>query len=782
MPPSDATVVLPSQRPTILGNEAGMATKLGVPLRARLSDMPIIKGNGEGPEIVIDIGDGIDPDLEIGDDGSVTMLAPAVHGTGTQDESKDFGENLAITMGDADLARLASDVSDGVESDIQSRSGWTEQYTKGIDLLSLRNEEPGQSGVGQRGISRVGHPLLIEAMVKYGASAEGEMLPAAGPAKVSTIGRVSVNEELRASDFADDMNYLLTEVMTEYYPDTSGMLMNQGYCGLGYKKIYKDPIRQRPTSESILAPDMIVSEEATDLDSALRRTHSIQMMRGQLARMQLVGQYRKIDLGMPTGSYGIGRQAQRAINLSVGITESATRPQDQPYEIWETDTEIDVDDYKLIGHYEKDSPWGMPLPYKITIDRQSKQVLGIWRNWRPEDQMYKNRNMYVKFGLVPGLGYHNWGFLQLLGNQTRALRSCWRLLIDAGMFSNFPGGIKLAGVRTSTNEIAPRPGEWVDIDIKGLGPNADIRKLAMAMPYKEPSQAFVQLIEIIKNDAMRLGSTVQLEVGEGRANMPVGTVLAMIEQQIQVMAAVHKRNHRAQKEELRKIRELFAEDPEQLNRLCRDRPRAPDRDARLWAKAEEFTDLNLVPASDPNAPSRTHSIMLANVLVMLAQQVPQLMDMREVLSSALSVIGADPDRYIVQPDQQAAAPPAPDPKVTAATIQAQQKQQDTLINAQVQTQKIGLERDKLAADTAAAAADNETQRQLQQTKTAGDVAKASTQANNDRAASLEQITRQGNVDAALAAQKAGHDSSQTAQQAGHDAIATAQKTPLPGGE
>lgn len=730
----DRTIVLPGEPRTIARNDGGMAQRLGPPLQARMPDISLISGNGDGgPDVIVDVSGDDGSGVTVGDDGSVAAKLPDifVHGTGTQnDDPANFGENLANDLDDGTLSSIAADVIDGVEADIQSRTEWIEQYRKGIDLLALKIEDPGQQGGGQRGVSRAGHTLLIEAMVKQQASAAAEMLPAMGPVKVPTIGQASADEEQRADRFAADMNYYLTDVAKEYYPDTESMLMHQSYCGMGYKKVYRDPIRRRPVSESVLAPDMIVSEEATDLDSALRVTHSIQMLKGQLRRMQLVGHYREIDLGMPMGGFSLGRQAQQAINRSQGLSNTAQRPQDQPYEIWETDTEIDIGYFGIDGSFERKAPWGLPLPYKIALDHQSRQVLGLWRNWRPGDELYRRRNMYVKFGMVPALGFHSWGFLQLLGNQTRTLRAILRLMIDSGMFSNFPGGVKFKNARTATNEIAPRPGEFVDIDVT-MGPNADISKLWMPLPYKPLDPTFVQLAEQIKQDAKSLGATVDLNVGEGRTNVPVGTVLAMIEQQVQVMAGVFKRNHRAQKEEFHKLRELFAENPSDLSMLTRGRPQAANGEPRMWQLAEEFMDLDLSPASDPNVPSRVHQIMAANIELLIGQQAGGLVDMREVLSDAFRAIGRDPARYIVQPQQGGAPPTPPDAKVVAATITAQSKQQQQLIETQEASAKDQLAREELAAHASEAAAGNQTARQVAETKANADIAKTQLQAGAD---------------------------------------------------
>lgn len=719
-------VVLPPElRAAIQGPEGSISSRTdgGVGLRPRPAEgIPQF----DTDEIVIDLqGTGIK--IGIGEDGE--LHAPFIKET-SRDENANFGENLALDLDDDVLNGIAEEVVPGVEADDQSRATWFEQYRKGIDLLGIKIEDIPSGGGQRRNISRAGHPLLMEAMVKYQAGAEAELLPASGPVKVPTIGRVSAEEEAIAKAFQDDFNYFLTEIATEYYPDTARMLMHQAFCGIGYKKIYRCPIRQRPTSESVLAPDLIVSEEATDLDNALRVTHRIEMTLPILRRMQIVGQYRDVDLGMPAMIAGLGSSARRGIKESEGVAVSGGgRPQDQPYEIWETDVYLDAGYHAIDGSFEMGAPDGLPLPYKVTIDRNSRKILGMWRNWRPADQLYLKRNMYVKYGLVPGLGYHDWGFLQLLGNQTRTLRAILRLLIDAGMFSNFPGGIKAKNARAGTNEIAPGPGEFVDVDIPS---NSDISKMVMPMPYKGPDSTFVQLMEIIKNDAMRLGGTVQLEVGEGRANMPVGTVMAMIEQQVQVMAGVHKRNHRAQKDEFRKLRELFAENPEDFALLVRDRPRDPEAPYKKWMIADEFNDLNVTPASDPNVPSSVHKLMMGNVLLMLAQQAPPYFDMPEVLSNAVTAIGADPARFIVRPDQSA-VPSPPDPKIEVAKIRAQTEQQKGMVEVAIEAEKMKLDREKLAAETARAAAGNETVRQVAQQRRGGDVEKAQIKHESDMA-------------------------------------------------
>lgn len=704
---ADGNVILPPELRAALQLPEGIGRQNGVPLPE-----PTNPYDNPDDEISIDFPGG---HLGIAPDGAIS--SPSIRES--KDDTGDFDDNLAFVCGEGVLNSISEEVHSGVEADLMSRTDWYEQYQKGLELLGTKIEDVGRGGSQRRNISRANDTTMMEAIVKYWAGAAAELMPAAGPAKVMTIGKSSTDEDARAKAFEDDFNYYLTEKAPEYYPDTNRMLIHQAFCGMGYKKTYRCPIRRRPVSESVLATDLIVSEEATDLDNALRVTHQIEMALPTLRRMMAAGQYRDIDLGTPSPGFGVADGVRRAVAHADGLMVGfGIRPQDQPYEIWETDVFLEPDG--IPGRYEDRAPLGMPLPYKVTLDRTSRKILGLWRNWRPDDDLYLKRNMYVRFGLIPSLGYSDWGFLQLLGNQTRALRAILRLLIDAGMFSIFPGGFKATNARSATNELAPGPGEFINFD---LPVGADINKMFMTMPYKEPSAVFIQLMEIIKQDAMRLGGTVQLEVGEGRANVPVGTVLAMVEQQVQVMAEVHKGNHRAQKQELRNLRELFAEDPKSLWLLVRDRPR--DREAAVydWSQKEaEFTDLNLVPASDPNVPSFIHRLLVANVLMLIAQQAPADVDLQAVLRNAIATLGANPDQYVIRPDQKPQGPAPEDPRVTAKIIDSQSKERQSIVQAHSAAEKLDFEREKLALDASKAAAMNETSREVEREKQAGGIA------------------------------------------------------------
>lgn len=562
---------------------------------------------------------------------------------------------------DENLAHLDIDVSDileGIEVDIRSRQEMVEAYIKGIDLLGLKIKD--RSGSQQRkNVSTINHPILLESIVKFQSAARAEMLPAAGPCKVMVAGEETEQLNDLAQKLQDDLNYYLTTVATEYYPDTDRGLFRLGFGGTIFKKVYNCPIRKRPVSECVYLPDLIVSEEATDLQNAIRVTHQIMMSPNDVKRMMASGAWEKGDLTMP--SMPVDPVAKKVASVE-GVNKTAIRPKDMQHTIYECYCDLDLGN-------EKDAPEGMPLPYRVTIDKDSRRAVDVRRNWKEGDTDYKKKLPFVMFGLIPGMGFLNYGYLHLLGNQTKALTAIWRLLIDAGMFSNFPGGVRVKGTRQTTNEINPGPGEWPEID---TGPMDDIRKSLMPLPYKEPSAVLIQLSEIIGQDATRMAGSAEMQVGEGRTNVPVGTMMAMIEQQTQVMAAVHKRLHSAQAQELMKLKELFAENPESLTKFN-------PQPGKQWT-VEEFNNLALIPASDPNIPAQVHRIMQSTALGTLATSYPQHLKVIEIIKRILKNIGiSDPDS-LINADQQT----TPDPKILAHLSDAQAKQAEIAQEGQKQ--------------------------------------------------------------------------------------------------
>lgn len=587
--------------------------------------------------------------VTINEDGSVDFKQP--------EKKKDtaFSSNLAETIDPSRMSELTQDLLQGIEDDIQSRSEMVNAYVQGIDLLGLKMKQ-GSGALNKKNTASITHPILLESIVRFQSLSRAELLPSDGPVKVKIDVDTTEELETAAQELEQDFNHYLTTTATEYYPDTDRGLFRLGFGGTIFKKVYHCPLRNRPVSECVYLPDLIVSEDATDLRNAIRVTHQIMMNPSSVKKMQLNGQWLDVSLTTPIkGNDPVGDKVKSV----EGISPSSNRLKDQQYTIYECYCELDLDEH----------PKGMPLPYRVTLEKDSRTILEIRRAWKKGDKEYKKKLPFVMYGLIPGMGFLCYGYLHLLGNQAKTLTAIWRLLIDAGMFNNFPGGVKIKGSRQTTNEINPGPGEWVEID---PGVATDIRSLLMPLPYKEPSPVFIQFAEQIANDVGKISSATMVDIGEGKSNTPVGTMMAIIEQQTQIMAAVHKRLHTSQAEEFRLLRELFAEDPESL---WKNNPNPK----RQWT-ADELTNLSISPASDPNIPAQTHRIMQSTALATMAQQNPQLFNTMEVAKRLLKNIGiGDGDLLLNQNPQQ-----APDPAHMNNLVQAQSKQAETQVKVQEQ--------------------------------------------------------------------------------------------------
>jgi hypothetical protein len=600
---------------------------VGEPLPTAQTDQVISVTAEDNGDVVIEIGD----------------VLPETAGAASH-----FDDNLAESIDAASLSLIAQELLDGVAADEESRREWVADYQTGIEMLGLNlnaaNKTSGTMGTNT-GVSKVQHPLLLTAVVRFQSAAGAELLPAAGPVKVSNTVDQTEESNKKAMGLQEDFNHYLTVTASEYYPDMRRGLFYLGYGGTIFKKVYHCPERRRPVSDCVYLPDLIISNDAQDLQTALRVTHRTLLTPSQMVRLQLAGAYRDVTLTSPTES---ATPIDRSIASTQGVSATAKRTEDQRYTVYEVYTDLEP---VMYGLNEPGAPEGLPLPYRVVLEKDSRQVLAIHRDWKEGDDQYRRRKTFVKYGLIPGLGFYDIGYLHLLGQQAKALTAIRRILIDAGMFSNFPGGVKVKGTRQVTNEIAPMPGSWVEID---TGPLQDIRNALMPLPYKEPSGVLLQLAESIEEDAKALGGVVEMEVGEGRTNVPVGTMMSMIEQQTQIMAAVHKGLHASQQEEFLLLKDRFMEDPAALT-AGRNSPE------RVYQSAEEIADAELVPASDPNVPAQIHRIQQASVIAMRGAAKPELYDPLAIERRILTMIGvSDVDSLLVMPQgtPQGQPPPA----------------------------------------------------------------------------------------------------------------------------
>ena len=609
-----------------------------------------------------------------GEDGSVSIDIGGGSPIKPLDTS-DFDANLAESLSETELGQLSYELLDGIEQDNLSRADWLEARADGMKLLALKIEKPGSSAGASAGgmsnTSRTRHTLLLEANLRFQANARGELLSSEGPVKVeSKMSADTIEGDTEAQALEDGMNYYLTTVATEYYPDTDRMLFMVGFGGCAFKKIYRCPIRRRPVSESVDAADLIISNEVTDLQNADRVTHRILLRQTAMKRMQHLRVYRDVNLGQPSAAElnAVDQEKQDITGVLVSM-----RPEDQPHEIYECYCQIDVpgDEHKEDGEIT-----GLPRPYKVSIDKTSRKILEIRRNWEQEDEIEKPRQVFVKYPFVPAFGFYDIGLLHIAGNLTVAATALLRILIDSGTFSNFPGGLmaKSANKQTTTDINVP-PGAFAPIDVSMIA-DGDIRKAAMPLPYNQPGPALFQILQELGTAGARVAGSPDIAVGEGRQDAPVGTTIALIEQATKVIDAVHKRMHAAQAREFELLRDLFVQYPSDFWRFAKDKIGSWDAPRLLKA----MNDYAIVPRADPNTSSQIQRIMRAQAVYMMASAHPELFQVNVVLEWVLRVLGLkNPQNYMAPP--QTPGPPPPDPKAQAAMISAQASQ--TAANAKL---------------------------------------------------------------------------------------------------
>lgn len=584
-----------------------------------------------------------------------------------------FDENLADKIGPMELGVIANDLLDAIDTDNNSRQTWLNNTAAGMRLLGLEvessNSDAGSSSAPIEGMSTVKSPLLMEAILRGWANSVGELLPAAGPVKIEDEKPVVASQpgvqappdqrDNLAEALQSDMNRYLTTVATEFYPETSTMLLWEvHFKGIGIKKIYRCPMRRRPVSESVPIQDFIVSNAAKDLRSCARITHQSQVRPSVMKRMMKLGAYRDVTLTQPSTDNNVVNQGIAAIQG----TMPQDRPEDQPYNIYETQCELDLDQFAPNDF--KGS--GIPLPYLVTIDKDSREILSIRRDWDEEDPQAERKRLYVKYPYVPGPGFYGTGLLGILGNSSAAMTAAWREALDAGQFASFPGYLyaKMAG-RQLTNEFRVGPGQGIAIEVPA---GSKLDDMVSALPYKDVTPGLMAMIDKISTAAKALGNTAELPIGEGAADIPVGTMIALIEQATKVMAATHKGMHGALAEEIQIMVDLFRKNPEDFWRYNR-------KSATQWDEASflnALSDCYLVPVSDPNVPSHMHRVAKNMALAQLAgtPNFGPLMNQREVLERIIRDALHENTDGLVLPPAPPGAPPIDPIKMAEAQAKA----------------------------------------------------------------------------------------------------------------
>ena len=571
-------------------------------------------------------------EIEIVDPESVSIAAGGMEITlePGKEYDGDFESNLAEVLDEGVLQEIASDLCELVDADVNSRKDWAETFVKGLEVLGLQYEERTQPWNGACGVYST---ILTEAAIRFQSESIMETFPAQGPVKTEIIGAITKMKEEAAERVRTDMNYRLTEQMPEYRPEHERLLYSLGLAGAAFKKVYYDPGLGREVAMFIPAEDVIVPYGASNLNNAERVTHVMRKTENEIKKLQVAGFYRDIELGEP-------------VNILSDIEKKKAEQQgykttdDNRYQIFEIHTELDIEGMEDVG--EDGEPTGIALPYVVTIDRGTNEVLSIYRNWNADDEKKLKRQHFVDYCYVPGFGFYGLGLIHIIGGYARAGTALIRQLVDAGTLSNLPGGLKARGMRVKGDDTPIAPGEFRDVDV----PSGTIKDNVMTLPYKEPSATLLTLLNQITEEGRRLGSIGEMKVSDMSANAPVGTTLALLERQLKTMSAVQARVHNSMKQEFKLLKNIIRDyapddyeyDPESGNRQ---------------AKQADYDIVEVIPVSDPNSSTMAQRIMQYQAVIQLASQAPQIYDLPNLHRQMIEVLGVrNADKLIPTSEDQ----------------------------------------------------------------------------------------------------------------------------------
>ena len=559
-----------------------------------------------------------DIEIEIEDPKSVNVKAGGIEieiekGEG---EGEEFSSNLAEFIDEGTLATLAGDLIGDFEEDISSRKDWMQTYVDGLELLGMKLEDRSEPWEGACGVY---HPLLAETLVKFQAETIMETFPASGPVKTQIIGKETPEKLEAAIRVRDDMNYQLTEVMKEYRPEQERLLWGLGLSGNAFKKVYYDPALQRQSAVFVPAEDVVVPYGASNLETAERVTHVMRKTENEVRRLQVAGFYRDIELPEPVNTLD---EVEKKIAEKMGFRATS----DDRYKLLEMQVYLDLEGYEDTD--EDGFLTGIALPYIVTLDKSSNEILAIRRNWEPDDETKQKRNHFVHYGYIPGFGFYHFGLIHLIGAYAKSGTSLMRQLVDAGTLANLPGGLKTKGMRTKGDDTPIAPGEWRDVDVA----SGTIRDNILPLPYKEPSQVLMTLMNQIVDEGRNFASAADLQVSDMSGNAPVGTTLAILERSLKVMSAVQARIHYAMKQEFKLLKNIIAEyTPEEYSY-------DPEEGDRM-AKKSDYENVDVIPVSDPNAATMAQKITQYQAVMQMAQGNPDLYDMTELNRQMLEILG-----------------------------------------------------------------------------------------------------------------------------------------------
>ncbi len=586
------------------------------------------------PDAVIEMAIATDEDIPVVvelEDGSVEISF------GEEIEEIDaapFDANLADYLEDSQLEEVSGDLCDAVEGDVAARRDWADSYVAGLDVLGMKYEERTEPWENSCGVYS---NILAESAIRFQAEAMSETFPAAGPVKTKILGEPTQDKEDAALRVKTDMNYELTEVMVEYRPEHERLLYSLGLAGSAFKKVYFDPSLGRQIALYIPAEDVIVPYGASNIESAERVTHVMRKTKNEMVKLQAAGFYRDVELGDPVSFFSDVEEA-KAEQSGVSLTS------DDRYTVLEVHADLNIDG---VDGADNEDSLQVAKPYVVTIEKGTGEILAIRRNWNPDDPLTLKRQHFVHYAYVPGFGFYGLGLIHIIGGYARAGTSIIRQLVDSGTLSNLPGGLKSRGLRVKGDDTPIGPGEFRDVDV----PSGSIRDNIMPLPYKEPSQTLLALLQQITEEGRRLGAISDMNISDMSANAPVGTTLALLERTLKPMAAVQSRVHYSMKQEFKLLRKIIAEyAPDEYMYV-------PDR-GEPRARQADYATVEVIPVSDPNSSTMAQRVVQYQTVLQMAQATPQIYDLPQLHRQMIEVLGVkNADKLVPTKDDAKPADP-----------------------------------------------------------------------------------------------------------------------------
>ena len=562
-------------------------------------------------------------DVEIQPEGTVEETP--------EPEEQNFYENLAEGMDEVLLSRLANDLLADYKKDKESRSDWEKSYTNGLDLLGFKYNNDG--GPFQ-GASSVTHPMLAESVTQFQAQAYRELLPSDGPVSAQVVGALTPEKMAQASRVQEFMNYMITEEMEEYTPEFDQLLFYLPLAGSAFKKVYFDDVMQRAVSKFVPAEDLVVPYYATDLKDCERITHLVRMSENEILKKQQIGFYRDIEI-IPSRMEE--SEVEDKYSQMSGVSRSGDAEGDYQFNILEMHVDLD-----LIDPENKSDEKNIKIPYVVTLDEGSREILSIYRNFEPDDPLLKRKEYFVHYKFLPGLGFYGFGLIHMIGGLSKTATAALRQLLDAGTLANLPAGFKTRGMRIRDDDQPFQPGEFRDVDIVG----GRIQDSFMQLPFKEPSQTLFQLLGFVVQAGQRFAAIADMQVGEDGKNRAVGTTVALLERGSRVMSAIHKRCYYAMKQEFRLLNNVFA------SYLPPVYPYAVYGGDRMVKQADFSEEVDVIPVADPNIFSMTQRVTLAQTQLQIAMSNPQMHNVYEAYRRVYAALGTKDVNTLLKPLQE----------------------------------------------------------------------------------------------------------------------------------